>query len=80
MARKRMLDDKATWRTDFWGIDQTQPARAERVFDPNDAVTDDPTPGGIAGVTDTHKITQMTGTMYTDINSDPSQMVNKAYK
>lgn len=78
---KRRFDDKATWRTDAeWGIDPNQPARSERIFDPNDTVTNDPTPGGIAGLTDTKKITNMTGTMYTDMNADPSLMVNKSYK
>lgn len=80
MARKRMLDDKATWRTDVWGIDPTQPARAERIFDPNDAVTDDPTAGGIGGGTSiTEAPIKQVGQMYTDQQSDPSQAVRKAY-
>ena len=81
MARKRMLDDKATWMTDKWGIDPTQPARAERVFDPNDAVTDDSSPGsGIGGGTSFGKRQiQQKGQMYTDQMSDLSQAVRKAY-
>jgi hypothetical protein len=81
---KRKFDDKATWRTEFGrdaGIDTSQPAAAERVFDPNDSITDDPTRGGIAGSgqADTHKITTATGVMYTDQQSDPSLAVDHAY-
>ena len=81
---KRRFDDKATWRTDVWGIDVTQPARSERIFDPNDAVTDDTSldPGAIGGggSNDTHKITKMVAVLRTDQYSDPSQAVGKAYQ
>lgn len=81
MAGKRKFDDKATWRNDHWGIDQTQPARAERVFDPNDTVTDDPTPGGIGGGTFMSKTpVQATGVMYTGLNDNPTAMVDQGYR
>jgi len=76
---KRKFDDKATWRTDTWGIDMTQPARAERVFDPNDTVTDDPTKGGIAGSGDNTKVTHAAGVMYTGLNDNPAVAVARAY-
>lgn len=81
MPRKRMFDDKATWRTaDQWGIDPTQPARAERIFDPNDSVTNDPSAGGIGGGTGPFEASiKQTGQMYTDQQSDPTQAVRKAY-
>lgn len=82
MAGKRKFDDKATWRTgDTVGIDTTQPARAERALDPNDTITDDPTPGGIGGGTFMSKTpVQATGVMYTGLNDDPTQMVNQGYR
>jgi len=82
MAGKRRLDDKATWRTDKWGMDAaTEAARAERVFDPNDTVTDDPTAGGIGGGTSFAKDpVKQVAQLRTDLNDDPSQMVSKAYK
>lgn len=81
MAGKRKFDDKAVWRNDNWGIDQTQPARAEKVYDPNDTVTDDPTPGGIGGGTFMSKTpVQATGVMYTGLNDDPSRQVDQGYR
>jgi len=81
MAGKRKFDDKATWRNDQWGIDQDQPARAEKIFDPADTVTDDPTAGGIGGGTSfSRSPVQMTGTMYTGLNDNPTAMVDQAYR
>ncbi len=81
MAGKRKFDDKATWRNDQWGIDTTQPARAEKVFDPADTVTDDPTAGGIGGGKSFSKTpVQATGVMYTGLNDNPSAMVDQGYR
>ena len=78
---KRKFDDKAVWRNDNWGIDQTQPARAEKVFDPTDTVTDDPTAGGIGGGTFMSKTpVQATGVMYTGLNDDPTRMADQGYR
>lgn len=80
---KRRFDDKATLRTgEKWGIDAAaELARAERIFDPTDTVTNDPSAGGIGGGTQFGRdVVKQVAVLRTDLNDDPSQAVAKAYK